>query len=71
MKKNDRNETGEGHCGWVCDRSAVKKILEFVSMDDESFFNYITRGASEEDVETYLNEFPEYRKFKKEKKETP
>lgn len=71
MKKNDRKEMGEGYGGWKCDRLAVKKILEFVSMDDEMFFEYITSGASEEEIEVYLDEFPEYRKFKKEKKETP
>ena len=39
------------------------KILEFVTESDEAFFRRITEGLTDEEVEEYLQEFPEFRKY--------
>ncbi len=39
------------------------RILEFVTESDEVFFKKITKGLTEEEIEEYLQEFPEYRKY--------
>ena len=44
-------------------KDAMWKILEFVTESDEAFFRRITEGLTDEEVEEYLQEFPEFRKY--------
>lgn len=41
----------------------IEKILEFVLKDDADFVREILDGATEEDIEAYFEEFPEYRGY--------
>lgn len=41
----------------------IEKILEFVLSDDADFVREILKGATEEDIEAYFEEFPEYRVY--------
>lgn len=41
----------------------IEKILEFVLKDDADFVREILDGATEEDIEAYFEEFPEYRTY--------
>lgn len=38
-------------------------VIDFISMDDRQFCKWLLADASEEEIEEYFQEFPEYRKY--------
>lgn len=41
----------------------IEKVLEFISCDNAEFVRWILEGATEEDIEAFFEEFPEYRMY--------
>lgn len=58
-------ESADAEISWNDEigKDAMWKILEFVTESDEVFFRRITEGLTDEEVEEYLQEFPEFRKY--------
>lgn len=58
-------ESADAEISWNDEngKDAMWKILEFVTESDEAFFRRITEGLTDEEVEEYLQEFPEFRKY--------
>ena len=58
-------ESADAEISWNDEigKDAMWKILECVTESDEAFFRRITEGLTDEEVEEYLQEFPEFRKY--------
>lgn len=64
MGKQEKDAAdGEGSWKDNIGQEDIWKILEFVTESDEAFFKKITEGLTDEEVEEYLQEFPEFRKY--------
>lgn len=42
---------------------AVKRVADFMREDDESFFRRIIQGLTVPEIEEFLDECPEFKKF--------
>lgn len=45
------------------EQRVLRRIFDFLMEDDEVFFHKIIDGLTDEEVEEYLNECPEFRKY--------
>lgn len=44
-------------------RAFVNRVITFISENDEDYFYRITQGLSNQEIEEYLKECPEFRKY--------
>ena len=70
MEQQDKlNELlSEGWSEKISERDMMK-VMAFVMEDDEVFFRRITSGLTDAEIEEYLLDFPEFRKYWKKNKE--
>lgn len=70
MEQQDKlNELlSEGWSEKISERDMMK-VMAFVMEDDEVFFRRITSGLTDAEIEEYLQDFPEFRKYWKKNKE--